>query len=85
MRPLFNKNSLWVYPLYAGIGGGFGYWLLGVEDRQVKFLNEKRDSLLEKRRRQAERDSQEQGTVAGLVQTVKETVGLQSSNEAGDQ
>jgi hypothetical protein len=51
MRPLFNKESLWVYPIYASIGGSFGYWLMGVEQRQFKLLSDRRDSLLAKRAR----------------------------------
>jgi hypothetical protein len=51
MRPLFNKESLWVYPIFAGIGGSFGYWLTGVEYRQHKLLADRRDALLEKRAR----------------------------------
>lgn len=51
MRPLFNKESLWVYPIYASIGGSFGYWLMGVEQRQFKLLADRRDSLLAKRAR----------------------------------
>lgn len=42
--------------MYAGIGGSFGYWLLGVEQRQVSFLQGRRDGLLEKRRRRAQRE-----------------------------
>lgn len=56
MRPLFNKESLWVYPVYAGIGGSFGYWLMGVEHRQFKMLADRRDQLLEKRARRKERE-----------------------------
>lgn len=56
MRPLFNRESLWVYPVYAGIGGGFGYWLMGVEQRQYKLLADRRDALLEKRARRKERE-----------------------------
>ncbi|KAF2196047.1 hypothetical protein GQ43DRAFT_445463 [Delitschia confertaspora ATCC 74209] len=51
MRPLFNKESLWVYPIYASIGGSFGYWLMGVENRQFKMLSDRRESLLAKRAR----------------------------------
>ncbi|KAI9846993.1 MAG: hypothetical protein M1837_003349 [Sclerophora amabilis] len=57
MRPFFNKESLWAYPFYAGIGGSFGYYLLGVEQRQMRILADRRDSLLEKRRRRAEREA----------------------------
>ncbi|KAF2851363.1 hypothetical protein T440DRAFT_448431 [Plenodomus tracheiphilus IPT5] len=56
MRPLFNKESLWVYPVFAGIGGSFGYWLMGVEQRQFRMLADRRDALLEKRARRRERE-----------------------------
>lgn len=59
MRPLFNRESLWVYPLFAGVGGSFGYWMQGVESRQLKILAERKNSLLEKRKRRAEREAQE--------------------------
>lgn len=54
MRPLFARQSLYVYPIYASIGASFGYWLTGVEQRQIQLLTDRRDRLLEKRRRQAE-------------------------------
>ncbi|KAF2103985.1 NADH-ubiquinone oxidoreductase 14 kDa subunit [Rhizodiscina lignyota] len=57
MRPLFATKSLWVYPAYASVGGIFGYWLQGMETSQMKILHDRRDKLLEKRRRQAERDA----------------------------
>ncbi|KAF2762630.1 putative NADH-ubiquinone oxidoreductase 14 kDa subunit [Pseudovirgaria hyperparasitica] len=47
-----------MYPVFAGIGGAFGYWLTGVEGHQKKFLLDRRDALLEKRRRVAEREAQ---------------------------
>lgn len=55
MRPMFNKESLWVYPVFAGAGASFGYWLTGVENRQQAILSERRKNLLEKRARRAER------------------------------
>lgn len=58
MRPLFYKTELYVYPIYATIGGSFGYWLQGVESRQMKLLSERRDILLEKRRRRDEREAE---------------------------
>lgn len=64
MRPLFNRSSLWVYPLFATVGGSFGYWLEGVESRQLKILSERKDLLLEKRRRRAERDAAESGATS---------------------
>ena len=57
MRPLFGKESLWAYPLFATVGGSFGYWLEGVESRQLKMLAERKEMLLEKRRRRAEQEA----------------------------
>lgn len=59
MRPFFNKESLWAYPVFAAAGGSFGYWLTGVESRQLKLLAERRTNLLEKRKRRAEREGAE--------------------------
>ena len=59
MRPFFNKESLWVYPLFGGAGASFGYWLQGVDDRQQKILGARRTALLEKRARRAEREAAE--------------------------
>jgi hypothetical protein len=59
MRPFFNRGSLWAYPLYGGIGASFGYWLMGVEERQQAVLGARRQSLLEKRARRAEREAAE--------------------------
>lgn len=56
MRPLITRQNLWVYPIFAGTGGTFGYWLEGVGQRQKAILGERRDKLLEKRARQAERE-----------------------------
>ncbi|KAH8668029.1 hypothetical protein BGZ60DRAFT_470008 [Tricladium varicosporioides] len=58
MRPFFNRGSLWGYPLYGGIGGSFGYWLMGVDDRQQSILGARRTALLEKRARRAEREAE---------------------------
>jgi hypothetical protein len=58
MRPLLSRQSnLWLYPLYATVGGGFGYWLQGIELRQEKILKDRKEMLLDKRRRKAERES----------------------------
>lgn len=54
MRPFFTRNTWWVYPVYASIGGGFGYYLQGVEGRQLSYLAERRATLAEKRRRRDE-------------------------------
>lgn len=89
MRPLFNRGSIWVYPVYASIGGSFGYWLMGVEQRQVEFLSSRRESLLEKRKRRAERDGVELDEKTGLpvaekkgiVESLKEITGLSAKAE----
>ena len=68
MRPFFQRGALWVYPLFAGIGGSFGYWLKGVEDRQVKLLQQRKEIIIEKRRRRAEREAAEgQVETAGIL------------------
>lgn len=67
MRPFLARESLWAYPIFAGIGGSFGYWLTGVERSQLKVLADRRDRLLEKRKRRAEREAAaagDQGTKA---------------------
>jgi hypothetical protein len=64
MRPFFNKESLWVWPLFGGIGGSFGYWMQGVEQRQYDILSARKSSLLEKRARRAEREAQQVGSSA---------------------
>jgi hypothetical protein len=60
LRPMFGKQSnLWLYPVYAAIGGGIGYWLEGVGIRHDKMLQERKESLLEKRRRKLAREQAE--------------------------
>lgn len=44
-------ETLWHYPLYAAVTGSFGYWLMGVQQRQTNYLNGRREALLEKRKR----------------------------------
>lgn len=56
MRPILAKESLWVYPLFAGVGGSFGYWMQGVENRQLKMLAQRREAILEKRQRRDQRE-----------------------------
>lgn len=55
MRPFFLRSSLWAYPAYALGGASFGYWLQGVDDRQSATLSARKQALLEKRARAAER------------------------------
>lgn len=56
MRPFICKDAVWAYPLFASVGGSFGYWLQGVEQRQLKMLAQRRDIIVEKRRRRDERE-----------------------------
>ena len=57
MRPLFNRGSLWAYPVFAGTGASFGYWLEGVHERQTAVIEERKQILLEKRARRAAREA----------------------------
>ncbi|RYP41026.1 hypothetical protein DL769_011666 [Monosporascus sp. CRB-8-3] len=59
MRPFFNRGSLWAYPVFAGAGASFGYWLQGVEERQTAVLEERKQTILEKRARRAAREAGE--------------------------
>lgn len=57
MLPVFAPNRLWVYTVYAGFGGTFGYWLEGAEERHNRTLLERKRKLLEKRKRKEEADA----------------------------
>lgn len=58
MRPFFNRESLWAYPVFAACGGSFGYWLQGVDERQTAVLKERKTNILEKRERRALREAE---------------------------
>jgi hypothetical protein len=51
--------------VYAAVGGSFGYWLTGVESRQLAVLEERKMRLLEKRRK---RDEVRLGTTSQLLE-----------------
>ena len=53
----FSKQNLWAWPVFGGTGASFGYWLTGVGDRQKAILLERKNNLLDKRRRRAEREA----------------------------
>lgn len=72
MRPFFTQAGLVIYPLYAGVGASFGYWLKGVEDRQNNILRQRKEILLEKRQRRADRE-------LGQGNGGSETVGILSA------
>jgi len=57
MRPFFNKESLWAYPLFGGVGASFGWWLQGVDNRQQTILGARRMAILKKRERRAQREA----------------------------
>lgn len=57
MRPFFNRGSLWAYPIFAGVGGSFGYWLQGVDQRQSSLLHERKAVIIEKRAKRAAREA----------------------------
>lgn len=64
MTAPFGKGNRWQYPLYAGAGAAFGYWLDGVDARQSAVLEERKNTLLEKRARMKAREA-EAGAAAG--------------------
>jgi hypothetical protein len=67
MRPFFNRSSLWAYPVFGAIGGSFGHWLQGVDDRQSKVLQDRKQVLLEKRMRRAEREAAREAEAASAA------------------
>ncbi|KAI1341962.1 hypothetical protein F5Y15DRAFT_413231 [Xylariaceae sp. FL0016] len=58
MRPFFNRGSLWTYPVFASVGASFGYWMQGVDERQTAMLEDRKQTILEKRARKAARDAE---------------------------
>ncbi|CAK3858096.1 related to NADH2 dehydrogenase (ubiquinone) 14K chain [Lecanosticta acicola] len=56
MRPFFQRENWLIYPIYGTLGASFGYWLQGVENKQMRYLSETRDRLIEKRKRRAQRE-----------------------------
>jgi hypothetical protein len=59
MRPLFDRSHIIAYPIYAAVGGGFGYWLDGFEKTQLKYVQDIKERLIEKRKRIAELEERE--------------------------
>jgi hypothetical protein len=66
MRPFFQRGGLIWYPVFGSIGASFGWWLSGVEQRQIALLNQRKNILIEKRKRRAEREATE-GETAGVL------------------
>ncbi|CAN8095381.1 unnamed protein product [Discula destructiva] len=59
-----QRKMLWGYPVFASCGAGFGYWLQTVDQKQVAMLEERKQSILEKRARRAARESEAAGVPA---------------------
>lgn len=57
MRPFFQRGALIWYPVFGSIGASFGWWMTGVEQRQLQLLNQRKNLLMEKRKRRAEREA----------------------------
>jgi hypothetical protein len=58
MRPFLNRRDLMGFPIFAGVGASFGYWLQGVDERQTAVLAERKAVLLEKRARRAQQETE---------------------------
>ena len=55
---MLYKQGLWIYPVYAAVGASFGYWLQGVDDKQTAILDARKELILAKRARRAEREKE---------------------------
>lgn len=53
-----TRKGLWAYPVYASVGASFGYWLDGVDKKQVEILQERKEAILAKRARRALREGE---------------------------
>lgn len=80
MRPFFQRENWIIYPIYGSLGASFGYWLQGVEDKQMRYLGETRQRLIEKRKRRAERE----GGVSAGSDAQKNGDGLFASQAASE-
>lgn len=49
---------LWAYPVFGGVGASFGYWLEGVDKKQVEIIQERKEAILAKRARRAAREAE---------------------------
>ncbi|KAK5663126.1 hypothetical protein OQA88_6543 [Cercophora sp. LCS_1] len=58
MRPFLTRRDLIAFPVFAAVGGSFGYWLQGVDERQTAVLAERKQAILEKRARRAQREAE---------------------------
>ncbi|KAI3390996.1 hypothetical protein diail_8278 [Diaporthe ilicicola] len=56
--PITTRSLLWAYPVFAGCGASFGYWLETVDQKQTAMISERKDSILAKRARRAAREAE---------------------------
>ncbi|KAK0742277.1 hypothetical protein B0T21DRAFT_283463 [Apiosordaria backusii] len=68
MRPFFHRKTVWAYPVFGAVGASFGYWLQGVDERQTQLLEERKNAILEKRARRAEREAASAAASPTVVQ-----------------
>ena len=66
MRPLFSHRTWTGYPIFMAVSMTFGYYIEGVEDRQFEMMEERKQKLLAKRARQAEREARGEGGMPAL-------------------
>lgn len=64
MRPFMTRKAWLGFPIFAAVGGSFGYWLDGVDKRQTALLAERKAAILEKRARRAAREAQSDEAMA---------------------
>ena len=64
MRPFMTKQAWLGFPIFAAVGGSFGYWLEGVDQRQTELLQGRKASIIEKRARRAAREAQSEEATA---------------------
>ncbi|KAI9894124.1 MAG: hypothetical protein M1814_004895 [Vezdaea aestivalis] len=59
MRSFWSREMMIAYPCFTAIGAAFGYWMQGVDERQMKLLMDRKELLLAKRQRRTDRESKE--------------------------
>ncbi|KAK0720458.1 hypothetical protein B0H67DRAFT_485422 [Lasiosphaeris hirsuta] len=64
MRPFYTKNALLGFPIFAGVGASFGYWLQGIDEKQTAVLAERKAAIYEKRARRAAQTGEPAGAEA---------------------
>ncbi|KAK0651988.1 hypothetical protein B0T16DRAFT_295811, partial [Cercophora newfieldiana] len=57
MRPFLDRKAMLGFPIFGAVGASFGYWLQDVDEKQSAVLAERKQLLLEKRARRAQREA----------------------------